>query len=116
MEDEVKVKLGTTIRMNANEVYSKLVDSVDFGPHITDKELWYDRVFSECTQEFIDSILEEGVQAPIYVEVLDDDKWKMGNGHHRLCIAMKYDLELPLSVEDDYNLTSNYDLPGCGNR
>jgi hypothetical protein len=71
----------------------------------------YEEKLEELSDNFIDSVLTNGVKTPVAVG--DKTIW---NGHHRLILAMLLDLdELPVctreegwSIEDDPDLPYSY--------
>lgn len=57
------------------------------------KQLILDWKFDECSADFIESIATEGIVNP--VAVLDDT---VLNGHHRLAVAQKIGIPVPVNV------------------
>lgn len=79
----------------------------------------FDRKVADCSERFIESILTEGVQAPICVRV-EKDFWEQGNGNHRLSVMFQHDPfgEIPVVFSEtrEYMMTEitegDYSLPG----
>jgi hypothetical protein len=70
----------------------------------------------ECTGVFIDNVLRNGVVAPVCVQFFGASPYPMmGNGHHRLAVAIDYDLPVPV-IFDERNymledITDSWDHP-----
>jgi len=83
------------------EILSKLYDTTDGydvgdGPHE-----WF-RLIASKTQDpqtpaIIRAIEDEGFNVPICIEIKSETYWKLGNGHHRLSLAILLGLdEIPV--------------------
>lgn len=53
--------------------------------------------FEECSQDFVDSIVNDGILTP--VAMLDDT---ILNGHHRLAVAQKLGINVPIDVYESW--------------
>jgi hypothetical protein len=59
------------------------------GDHIQARiESLLNAKFKECDPVFEKSILRDGIQRPVCIEVDSEGKWWQGNGHHRLAVAL----------------------------
>ncbi len=68
------------------DIIAALDDSVDtYGAF--DIASLMDEKLDDCGDWFIDEILDKGIQDPICIQIRSDG-WVMGNGHHRLSIAI----------------------------
>lgn len=55
--------------------------------------------FNDCSGYFIDDILRHGVRVPACLNLYGNGVY-VGNGHHRLAVAVEYDLVLPVVFDD----------------
>lgn len=100
------------------DLITALDDSVDmsFGEWMG----LFDRKMNDCSERFIESILNDGVQAPICVMV-ENGRWIQGNGNHRLTVMFRHDPfgEVPVVFSEtrDYMMCDvtegGYHLPDC---
>lgn len=60
----------------------------------------------ESDGDFIDSIVTDGIVAPVVVRLIDGFEgvqWQLGNGNHRVAVALKHDPfgEIPVLFSDN---------------
>lgn len=101
------------------DLITALDDSVDMG--WGDWTELFTRKMADCSDRFIESILTEGVQAPICVRIAPGNKWEQGNGNHRLSVMFRHDPfgEVPVVFSETYDYMMDdvtegeYRLPSC---
>lgn len=112
--------------IDSNNVYScdwshytkPACDCADFDLHtcVKPSKQWAD-VFSRISLNgfFVEHILLHGVMQPIGFGRSRVDGQLLNhvfNGHHRLTVAYRYNLYIPITLEDDpFSITSNDTLP-----
>lgn len=79
--------------VDAADLHRSLDYSVDFGVNVDDGGKWEDKLMWAMHRGLIDEIVEDGQNEPIcispgFCEAEGLGKWVMGNGHHRMAIAM----------------------------
>jgi ParB-like nuclease family protein len=94
-----------------SEILSKVYSTADGydvgdGPHE-----WFRLIGSKMqdrqTPAIIRAIQDNGFNVPICIEVYQDEYWKLGNGHHRLAIAILLGLdEIPVDFSGWYTKAS----------
>lgn len=83
-----------------------------------------DEKYSECDEEFIESLVETGQKAPVLIEQssVNRDNYYVMNGHHRLAVAARHNLPVLVLVVpvdnlwDHWDSSESEDYPECGNR
>lgn len=96
-----------------SEIIQNVKSSADFG-ELEDVDDWYnmlkDKLSDNQVPELIRRIQRDGFTVPIYVNKsgnpYDDyfeDGWYLGNGHHRLCVAILLGLNEVLTTDEDGN-------------
>lgn len=87
-----------------------------------------DEKYSECGDDFIESLLKTGQKAPLLVEHnyyddSDEHSYYVVNGHHRLAVAARHNLPILVlvissgdSVWAHWDSSESGDYPECGNR
>lgn len=77
--------------------------SLDFHNGINWWEILANKVSHNHFDWLCDEIKRDGFTVPVVI-VIDDDEWRMGNGHHRLCAAILLGIEaIPVLFTDgDY--------------
>jgi hypothetical protein len=94
-----------------SEILTKVKDTAD-GYYVGDGSYeWFRLIGSKMqdvqTPAIIRAIDDEGFNVPICIEVLEDDYWKLGNGHHRLAIAILLGFdEIPVDFSGWYTRAS----------
>lgn len=58
--------------------------------------------YSECTDMFIESLIESGQKAPALISKSNDGSYFFMNGHHRLAVAANHDLEILIMIVTDH--------------
>lgn len=79
----------------ARDVLAACDTSCDLGDEFSEFEL-IDWKLDECDKGFVRSIKRYGVKVPVVVVIHESGTWEFGNGHHRLAVAVKHDLEIPV--------------------
>ena len=80
-----------------------------------------DEKYSECDEDFIESLVETGQKAPVLIEKSEGNYYVM-NGHHRLAVAARHNLPVLVlivpveNVWDHWDSSESEDYPECGNR
>lgn len=80
-----------------------------------------DEKYSECDEDFIESLVETGQKAPVLIEENQGNYYVM-NGHHRLAVAARHNLPVLVlvvpvdNVWDHWDSSESEDYPECGNR
>lgn len=95
-----------------------LDDSVDMS--YGDWQDLFSRKLMDCSERFIESVIEQGVQAPICIRV-NGNEWEQGNGHHRLAVMFRHDPfgEIPVVFSEEFDYMKceitegDYTLPSC---
>lgn len=70
----------------------------------------------ECGEEFVQSILRDGIQMPVGMAI--GNGVLFGNGHHRLAVAVEYGLPVPVIFDqhhaylDDWTESRRYPNSG----
>lgn len=83
-----------------------------------------DEKYSECDDDFIESLVETGQKAPVLIEYgkADNGNYYVMNGHHRLAVAARHNLPVLVlivpvdNVWDHWDSSESEDYPECGNR
>lgn len=83
-----------------------------------------DQKYSECDDDFIESLVKTGQKAPILIEKgrADNGNYFVMNGHHRLAVAARHNLPVLVlivpvdNVWDHWYSSESEDYPECGNR
>lgn len=78
----------------SNDEYDDLMTTMD---NVETKKIVLRWKFEECSQDFIDSIVNDGILTP--VAMLDDT---ILNGHHRLAVAQKLGINIPIDVYESW--------------
>lgn len=74
--------------------------------------------YEECTEMFIESLIENGQKAPALISKGDDGSYFFMNGHHRLAVALNHDIELLIMIVTDnvyshWDSSESDDFPDC---
>lgn len=80
--------------------------------------------YSECDDDFIESLVKTGQKAPVLIEKgqADNGNYFVVNGHHRLAVAAHHNLPVLVlivpveNVWDHWDSSESEDYPECGNR
>lgn len=83
-----------------------------------------DEKYSECDEDFIESLVKTGQKAPVLIEKgkADNGNYYVMNGHHRLAVAARHNLPVLVlivpvdNVWDHWDSSESEDYPECGNR
>lgn len=83
-----------------------------------------DQKYSECDEDFIESLVETGQKAPVPIEQssVNRDNYYVMNGHHRLAVAARHNLPVLVlivpvdNIWDHWDSSESEDYPECGNR
>lgn len=83
-----------------------------------------DQKYSECDEDFIESLVETGQKAPLLIEQsnVNRDHYYVMNGHHRLAVAARHNLPVLVlivpvdNVWDHWDSSESEDYPECGSR
>ena len=83
-----------------------------------------DEKYSECDDDFIESLVKTGQKAPVLIERrrADNRNYFVVNGHHRLAVAARHNLQVLVlivpveNVWDHWDSSESEDYPECGNR
>ena len=70
--------------------------------------------YQECSRDFVDAVVCD-FNTPVCVLINDHGEWVMGNGHHRMAIAITYDLPvIPVvfAFDGDWMHEENTEDPG----
>lgn len=92
-------------------------DNVTFSDGCLDEGLMEEK-YSECTETFIESLIENGQKAPALI-AKNDSGYFFVNGHHRLAVALNHDIELLIMIVTDnvyshWDASESYDFPDSG--
>ena len=80
-----------------------------------------DEKYSECDEDFIESLVKTGQKAPVLIEKSEGNYFVM-NGHHRLAVADRHNLPVLVlivpveNVWDYWDSSESEDYPECGVR
>lgn len=94
--------------------------SVSFSDGFLEEGLM-DEKYSECDEDFIESLVETGQKAPVLIEKSEGNYFVM-NGHHRLAVADRHNLPVLVlivpveNVWDYWDSSESEDYPECGIR
>lgn len=91
--DDIQCKTPTFIDPNVLLVS----DKVTFSDGCLDEGLMEEK-YSECTETFIESLIENGQKAPALIAKSDSGSYYFMNGHHRLAVALNHDLEILIMI------------------
>ena len=85
------------------DLHSALDDSVDAPCGVDEEYLWEDKLYDSLhyRKDLADEILAGGQKAPICVLIDYDGKWIMGNGHHRMALAIAAELDIIVLFNDE---------------
>lgn len=83
-----------------------------------------DQKYSECDDDFIESLTLDGQKAPVLIEqgTADNGNYYVVNGHHRLAVAACHNLPVLVlivpvdNVLDHWDSSESEDYPECGVR
>lgn len=83
-----------------------------------------DEKYSECDDDFIESLVKTGQKAPVLIEKgrANNGNYCVVNGHHRLAVAARHNLPVLVLIVPVDNVWSHWDssesedYPECGNR
>lgn len=97
--------------------------NVSFSDGVLDDGLM-DQKYSECDDDFIESLVKTGQKAPVLIEKskADNRNYYVMNGHHRLAVAARHNLPILVlivpveNVWDHWDSSESEDYPECGNR
>lgn len=102
--DEIKCEVPTWIHPDALLEN----DEVRFSDGFLECGLMEEK-YEECTEEFIESLINDGQVAPCLIEK-DDRGYYFMNGHHRLAVASRHNLEiLVMIVSSEENIFVHWD-------
>lgn len=59
--------------------------------------------FEECNQRFIDSCRNDGIKTPVILEVDNRDLYMLSEGHHRMAVALEYNLPCMIYVVNNWS-------------
>jgi hypothetical protein len=81
------------------DLVKALDSSVDNWDCLSMNEVWEEKTY-DIVPAFRRSIKRHGIKMPVCVRVLDGI-WTMGNGHHRVVVAMELGIDIPVVFVDD---------------
>ncbi len=100
--------------VSVTEILSKVTDTADYyhvgrGPHE-----WFRLISNKMadpqTPAIIRAIETQGFTAPICIEVRGENNWHLGNGHHRMAIAILTGMDaVPVDFSSWYSAASEAD-------
>lgn len=111
--------------VKVTEILRRVMGSVDIW--VADPEyLWYAMINKKTRDssfwQLCDVIPREGFRYPICIQVMPDQSWRMGNGHHRFIAALFLVLdEIPVVFSDEHDFMCGWatdpdgteDVPGA---
>lgn len=100
--DDIQCKTPTFINPNVLLVS----DNLTFSDGCLNQGLMEEK-YSECSQKFIQSLINEGQKAPALISK-NNSGYRFMNGHHRLAVALNHDIELLIMIVTD-NVYSHWD-------
>ena len=79
----------------------------------------FEEKYEECTDMFIESLIENGQKAPALISKTDSGTYFFMNGHHRLAVALNHDIELLIMIVTDnpynhWDSSESDDFPDSG--
>lgn len=94
--------------------------TVSFSDGLLEEGLM-DEKYSECDEDFVESLVKTGQKAPVLIEKSEGNYYVM-NGHHRLAVAARHNLPVLVlivpveNVWDHWDSSESEEYPECGNR